>query len=63
LARDSCLSSPWTNRFSAASIADLVQSWAASFGEWHPEAWAPELVAERLYAWLWLRASRRARRR
>ena len=36
----------------AAPIADLIQSWAASFGEWHPEAWAPELVAERLYAWL-----------
>jgi uncharacterized heparinase superfamily protein len=33
-------------------IAELVQSWAIGFGEWHAQAWAPELVAERLFAWL-----------
>lgn len=35
-----------------AAIADLIQSWVLGFGEWHPEAWAPELVAERLFAWM-----------
>lgn len=34
------------------AIAGLIQSWALGFGEWHPQAWAPELTAERLYAWL-----------
>lgn len=33
-------------------IPDLIQSWVTGFGEWHPQAWAPELVAERLFAWL-----------
>lgn len=33
-------------------IAELIQTWASGFGEWHPQAWAPELTAERLYAWL-----------
>ncbi len=34
------------------AIADQILSWVDGFGEWHPEAWAPELVAERLHAWL-----------
>jgi uncharacterized heparinase superfamily protein len=29
-----------------------ILSWVSGFGEWHPQAWAPELVAERLFAWL-----------
>jgi uncharacterized heparinase superfamily protein len=35
-----------------AAIADYVLSWSEGFGEWHAESWAPELVAERLFAWL-----------
>lgn len=35
------------------AIAALVQSWVVGFGaDFHASAWAPELVAERLYAWL-----------
>lgn len=31
----------------------LIDSWVEGFGkDFHPAAWAPELVAERLYAWL-----------
>ncbi|MFZ4070559.1 MAG: heparinase II/III family protein [Caulobacterales bacterium] len=33
-------------------IASLIQSWVSGFGDWHPQAWAPELVGERLFAWL-----------
>lgn len=33
-------------------IAALIESWVDSFGEWHAAAWAPELTAERLFAWL-----------
>jgi uncharacterized heparinase superfamily protein len=33
-------------------IAMQILSWVSGFGEWHPQAWAPELVAERLFAWL-----------
>jgi uncharacterized heparinase superfamily protein len=35
-----------------AAITDYIQSWSDGFGDWHAEAWAPELVAERLFAWL-----------
>lgn len=34
------------------AIAALIQSWAAGFGAWHPLAWAPELTAQRVFAWL-----------
>jgi uncharacterized heparinase superfamily protein len=34
------------------AIAGLIETWVEGFGEWHAAAWAPELVAERLYAWL-----------
>lgn len=30
----------------------LLQAWTADFGAWHAEAWAPEITAARLYAWL-----------
>lgn len=33
-------------------IAQLVERWVSGFGQWHENAWAPELTAERLYAWL-----------
>lgn len=33
-------------------IAQLVETWVSGFGQWHEHAWAPELTAERLYAWL-----------
>lgn len=33
-------------------IGMQILSWVSGFGEWHPQAWAPELVAERLFAWL-----------
>jgi uncharacterized heparinase superfamily protein len=29
-------------------VAALIQSWVSGFGDWHPQAWAPELVGERL---------------
>lgn len=34
------------------AITDVILTWSEGFGEWHAEAWAPELVAERLFAWL-----------
>ena len=37
---------------SRETAARLVESWVIEFGEWHPRAWAPELTAERLFAWL-----------
>jgi uncharacterized heparinase superfamily protein len=33
-------------------IAALIHAWVDGFGEWHPQAWAPELAAERVYMWL-----------
>jgi uncharacterized heparinase superfamily protein len=36
----------------AEAASALVHSWVDGFGEWHAAAWAPELVAERLFAWL-----------
>lgn len=33
-------------------IAHLIERWVSGFGQWHESAWAPELTAERLYAWL-----------
>ncbi|MGE0044666.1 MAG: heparinase II/III family protein [Hyphomonadaceae bacterium] len=33
-------------------ILHLVERWVSGFGQWHENAWAPELTAERLYAWL-----------
>ncbi|MBL8551746.1 MAG: heparinase II/III family protein [Hyphomonadaceae bacterium] len=33
-------------------IAQLLERWQSGFGQWHEAAWAPELTAERLYAWL-----------
>jgi uncharacterized heparinase superfamily protein len=41
-----------TSGNSGLAISDYISSWCSAFGEWHAEAWAPELVAERLYAWL-----------
>ncbi|MES1203620.1 MAG: heparinase II/III family protein [Pseudomonadota bacterium] len=35
-----------------AAIADYIATWNEGFGDWHAEAWAPELTAERLFAWL-----------
>src|SRR5690349_1783683 len=41
-----------------ARIADLVDTWIESYGEWDDLAWDPELTAERLFAWLcWGRAA------
>lgn len=37
---------------SREAVAALITSWIDTFGEWHEAAWAPELVAERLKAWL-----------
>jgi uncharacterized heparinase superfamily protein len=37
---------------SGQRIAELIQSWTVDFGAWHPQAWAPELTAQRLAAWL-----------
>jgi uncharacterized heparinase superfamily protein len=34
------------------AIIDYISSWNEGFGDWHAEAWAPELTAERLFAWL-----------
>lgn len=34
------------------AIATLIETWVEGFGEWHAAAWAPELVAERVFAWL-----------
>ena len=36
----------------AEAITRLVDTWVEGFGEWHEAAWAPELTAERLLAWL-----------
>lgn len=33
-------------------IGALIDAWVEGYGEWHAAAWAPELAAERLYAWL-----------
>jgi uncharacterized heparinase superfamily protein len=33
-------------------MAQLIERWLLGFGQWHESAWAPELTAERLYAWL-----------
>lgn len=33
-------------------IAELVDAWVVEHGEWDELAWDPELVAERLFAWL-----------
>ncbi|MBI1251285.1 MAG: hypothetical protein GC189_07425 [Alphaproteobacteria bacterium] len=32
--------------------AKLIETWAQAYGDWHDAAWAPELVSERLYAWM-----------
>jgi uncharacterized heparinase superfamily protein len=32
--------------------AQVIAGWVRAFGEWHEAAWAPELTAERLCAWL-----------
>lgn len=37
---------------STEPIVRLVDTWVESFGDWHDAAWAPELTAERLIAWL-----------
>jgi uncharacterized heparinase superfamily protein len=37
---------------SQEAVIKLIESWVASFGDWHDAAWAPELTAERLIAWL-----------
>jgi uncharacterized heparinase superfamily protein len=34
------------------AVATYIESWVQDFGEWHDAAWAPELTAERLVAWL-----------
>jgi uncharacterized heparinase superfamily protein len=34
------------------ATAAYIESWVQDFGEWHEAAWAPELTAERLIAWL-----------
>lgn len=34
------------------SIAALIGAWVQDFGGWHAAAWAPELTAQRLQAWL-----------
>jgi len=34
------------------SIGALLHAWTESFGGWHAAAWAPELTASRIYAWL-----------
>ena len=34
------------------TIQDLLAAWTDGFGAWHAAAWAPELTASRLYAWL-----------
>ncbi len=33
-------------------ISALIDAWMDGYGEWHAAAWAPELAAERIYAWL-----------
>lgn len=33
-------------------IADLIDEWVATYGQWDDLAWDPELTAERLFAWL-----------
>lgn len=41
-----------------ARIAQLIDSWIETYGEWDELAWDPELTAERLFAWLcWGRAA------
>ena len=34
------------------AVAGLVGGWVEAFGDWHEAAWAPELAAERIFAWL-----------
>ncbi|MGE0827801.1 MAG: heparinase II/III family protein [Hyphomonadaceae bacterium] len=33
-------------------IAQLIERWVSGFGQWHDNAWAPELTSERIFAWL-----------
>jgi len=41
-----------------ARIAELIDAWVETYGEWDELAWDAELTAERLYAWLcWGRAA------
>jgi uncharacterized heparinase superfamily protein len=34
------------------AVVRLIDTWVEGFGRWHASAWAPELTAERLLAWL-----------
>jgi uncharacterized heparinase superfamily protein len=35
-----------------AHAAKLIETWTQAYGDWHDAAWAPELVSERLHAWM-----------
>lgn len=34
------------------ALIGLITAWTDGFGNWHAQAWAPEITASRLYAWL-----------
>jgi len=49
----------WLRHFRAAGgdaakrhVEALIKSWLEDFNDWHPAAWQPETIAQRLIAWL-----------